>query len=241
MPQTRVVPVDADEDLAAKLDAEIDSGTPAVGVAGGDGSVAAGAAVAAHRRLPFAVFPAGTFNHFARDIGVETISDAADAVQAGGAVSVDLATVSADGQPRHFVNTASLGGYPDMVRLREKWEHRFGKWPAAAAALVRVLAAAQPLHLMLHGRRVSAWMLFVGNGPYVPRGLGPSWRPALDTGLLDVRYLRADVRLSRTRLVLAAITGALHRSRTYVQREVPSLRSACSAHRSRWPPTARFR
>ena len=51
----------------------------------------------------------------------------------------------------------------------------------------------------------------------------PAWRPALDTGLLDIRYLRADLRLSRTRFLLTAPTGALHRSRTYVQREAPAL------------------
>jgi undecaprenyl-diphosphatase len=77
--------------------------------------------------------------------------------------------------------------------------------------------------VVLDGRQISVWLLFVGNGPYHPRGMVPAWRPALDTGLLDIRYLRADLRLSRTRFVLAALSGALHRSRTYVQREAPSL------------------
>jgi diacylglycerol kinase family enzyme len=67
------------------------------------------------------------------------------------------------------------------------------------------------------------WLVFVGNGPYHPRGMVPAWRPALDSGLLDIRYLRADLRLSRTRFVLAALTGALYRSRVYVQREAPSV------------------
>jgi undecaprenyl-diphosphatase len=221
LPGARTVLVTPGEDVAARLVSEIDAGTSAVGVAGGDGSVAAGAAVAARCSLPFAVLPAGTFNHFARDVGIETISATADAVRGGNAVTVDLAIVIVNGSVRHFVNTASLGGYPDLVRLRTQWSPRIGRWPAMVVALARVLARAEPLRMTLNGREMSAWMLFVGNGPYEPRGMVPVWRPALDSGLLDVRYLRADVRLSRLRFAVAALSGALHRSRVYVQREMP--------------------
>ena len=48
------------------------------------------------------------------------------------------------------------------------------------------------------------WFLFVGNGPYHPKGMVPAWRPTLDSGLLDVRWLRADIRFSRTRAVVGA-------------------------------------
>lgn len=224
LPKARTLRIAPGEDVAARLASAIDGSTPAVGVAGGDGSVAAGAAVAARHGLPFAVLPTGTFNHFARDIGTETLADAANAVRAGHAVAVDLAMVTVDGTVRHFVNTASLGGYPDLVRLREQWSPRIGKWPAMVLALARVLAKAQPLRLTLNGRLVSTWMLFVGNGPYEPRGMAPAWRPSLDSGLLDVRYLRADVPMSRLRFAAAALSGALHHSRVYVQREVPCLR-----------------
>lgn len=223
LPAARTVVLDGD--VADRLEASVDAGTRAIGVAGGDGSVAAVAALAVHRSLPLAVLPTGTFNHFARDVGVETPADTVDALAAGNAVAVDLATVTVDGAERRaLVNTASLGGYPDLVRLRQRWRRRIGKWPASALALVRVLAGAKPLTLDVDGRRIEAWLLFVGNGPYHPRGMAPAWRPALDTGLLDIRYVRADVALSRTRFVLAAITGALHRSRTYVQREAPTVR-----------------
>src|SRR5918998_1040247 len=56
------------------------------GVAGGDGSVAAAAAVAPAHGLPLAVLPAGTLNHFARDLGVQTLEHAAEAVTEGSAV-----------------------------------------------------------------------------------------------------------------------------------------------------------
>jgi diacylglycerol kinase family enzyme/membrane-associated phospholipid phosphatase len=196
----------------------------ALGVAGGDGTVAAAAAVAATRQLPLLVIPAGTLNHFARDIGIDNIDDVHAATRTGRGVEVDLSTVRVDGdEPRWFVNTASLGGYPDMVRLREKLEKRWSKWPATVIALMRVLARSAPLRLTFHGETHLVWMLFVGNGRYRPNGFGPTRRPRLDTGLMDVRYIRADPRFSRLRFVVAALTGALHRSHTYRHLEISDL------------------
>lgn len=200
----------------------------ALGVAGGDGTVAAAAAVAGRRGLPLVVVPTGTLNHFARDVGVYDLQEAVDATQAGEAVAVDLGVVDIQGggrppHTRYFLNTASLGGYSDLVRLREKWEGRWGKWPAFAAALVASLRHAQPLRVKLDGKEQRLWTLFVGNGPYHPRGMVPAWRPQLDSGLLDIRYLRADRRFSRARAIIALALGALRHTRTYVQREAPSL------------------
>ncbi len=225
LPAARIVSLEEGVDVVTQLEAEIDRDTRAIGVAGGDGTVCAVAALAAQRQLPLVVLPTGTLNHFARDIGVTSIEDAADAVTKGEAVAVDLASVSVNrGKPRPFLNTASLGGYPDMVRLREKWQDRWGKWPAAAFALVRVLAAATPMRVRIDGRQRKVWILFVGNNQYHPRGMAPAYRPSLEDGLLDVRYLRADVPLSRLRFVLGAVTGALLHSRTYVQQEAHSVR-----------------
>jgi hypothetical protein len=67
----------------------------------------------------------------------------------------------------------------------------------------------------VNGRRISAWILFVGNGCYVPRGLAPAWRPRLEDGLLDVQYLRADLRFGRSRAVLATLLGVGEHSRSY--------------------------
>jgi hypothetical protein len=51
----------------------------------------------------------------------------------------------------------------------------------------------------------------------------PAWRPRLDSGVLDVRWMRADVRFSRLRVAAALILGALGHSRVYGQREVPEV------------------
>ncbi|MGH3921155.1 MAG: bifunctional phosphatase PAP2/diacylglycerol kinase family protein [Pseudonocardiaceae bacterium] len=165
-----------------------------------------------------------TLNHFARDIGVTEVSDAVEAVGVGSAMAVDLGGVQVDdAPPRWFVNTASLGGYPDLVQLREQRESRWGKWPAAAIALIRVLRESDPMLARIDGKPRLVWLVFVGNGLYRPRGFAAGARHRLDSGLFDIRYVRADVPLSRTRFLLGALSSALERSRTYVQQECAEL------------------
>lgn len=238
LPRAVVVRAEPDRDLDEQLDEAVAAHAgqvQAIGVAGGDGTVAAAAAVAGRRKLPLVVVPTGTLNHFARDVGVYDLQEAVDATGAGEAVAVDLGLI--DVHPGHgaeppsaevlrtrcFLNTASLGSYPDLVRLREKWQPRWGKWPAFAAALIVVLRRAEPVRIRIDGEWMSLWLLFVGNGPYTPRGMVPAWRPSLDTGLLDVRWLRADRRFSRLRAVTSLLLGALGHTRVYTQLEVPTL------------------
>ncbi|MBC3192058.1 phosphatase PAP2 family protein [Pseudonocardia sp. C8] len=223
------------EDMLEDAIAQLGPWVRAVGVAGGDGTVASAAAVADRHGLPLVVVPGGTLNHFARDVGIYDTQEAVDATEAGEAVAVDLALVEAHPgrlddpedvsvtRTRYFINTASIGSYPELVKLREQWQPRYGKWPAFAAALITVLRRSEKISVKIEGRWYKVWFLFVGNGPYHPRGAVPAWRPTLDSGLLDVRWLRADVRFSRLRVVAALILSALDHSRVYHQREVPRL------------------
>ncbi|SDC39734.1 undecaprenyl-diphosphatase [Geodermatophilus telluris] len=201
-------------------DAARAGGVRALGVAGGDGSMAAAAAVALEHGLPLVVVPAGTLNHFARDLGVETPQEAAAAVEEGRAVCVDVAEVN--GVP--FLNTASIGVYPEMVRRRDALEGRLGRWLATAVSAAQVLRGGAPVSMVVDGRPVEVWVLFVGNCRYTPRGLAPAWRPRLEDGLLDVQYLRADVPFSRTRAVLGALLGVSDRSSGYATAAAPEVR-----------------
>jgi undecaprenyl-diphosphatase len=182
--------------------------------------VAAAAAVALEAGLPLAVVPAGTLNHFARDVGLETPDEAADAVVSGSAVQVDVAEVN--GTP--FLNTAAIGAYPEMVRRRDRLSHRMGKWLAMTLAVAQVLRGGTPVSLVLNGRPLKVWILFVGNCCYTPRGLSPAWRPRLEDGLLDVQYLRADLRFGRTRAVLATLFGVSQHARSYAEFQAEEVR-----------------
>ena len=195
LPRAEVLETSPDTGVEELLGEAARSGrAKALGVAGGDGSVAAAAAVALGHGLPLAVVAAGTLNHFARDVGLETPQDTADAVVSGSAVRVDVADVN--GTP--FLNTASIGSYPEMVRRRDRLSGRMGKWLALTVAAAQVLRTGTPADLVVNGQPLKVWILFIGNGCYTPRGLAPAWRPRLEDGQLDVQYLRADVRFSRT-------------------------------------------
>jgi diacylglycerol kinase family enzyme/membrane-associated phospholipid phosphatase len=229
-PQATLLYPDAKTDLRNQIEEELHArgGTiRALAVAGGDGTVAAVASVAADYGLPLALIPAGTLNHFARDVGLQSMPEADTATDAGTAVGIDLGEVEIDGgdetERRWFVNTASIGGYPEMVRLREKLQQRHPKWPSAAIALIRTLRHAKPLSVKLNGTDAEIWWLFVGNGTYAPKGFTPSRRPALDTGLLDIRYLRADLPYSRLRFVLATVMSTLSASHVYQELDLPAL------------------
>src|SRR3954470_15927304 len=95
-----------------------------LGVCGGDGTVNAAAGIALDRGLPLAVLPGGTLNHFAYDLGVEDVRDLAPAVRRGEAVRVDVGRFAAGDRQGIFLNTLSLGVYPELVRERERWSGR---------------------------------------------------------------------------------------------------------------------
>ncbi|MFG2309162.1 bifunctional phosphatase PAP2/diacylglycerol kinase family protein [Streptomyces sp. NPDC048566] len=225
LPEAELVDCGPDGDFAALLAEAADRAAGAggvLGVCGGDGSVNAVARAAADRRLALAVFPGGTLNHFALDLGVPDVESAAVAVDRGEAVAVDIgAARTGTGERLRFLNTFSIGLYPELVRIRENLEARWGKWPAAAVALARVLRTAHPVELEVDGRPRRLWLLFAGNGRYVPDGFAPVFRPRLDDGLLDLRLVDGDRRLARTRVVAAALLGALHHSRVYTADRVP--------------------
>jgi diacylglycerol kinase family enzyme len=108
------VEMSMDESLDATVEKELRRGADAIAMAGGDGSQAVVAAIAAREGIPYACIPAGTRNHFALDLGVDRddVVGALDAFVDGGERIVDLAEVNG----RVFVNNVSLGLYGDAVQ-----------------------------------------------------------------------------------------------------------------------------
>lgn len=185
-----------------------------IGVCGGDGSINCAAQVALDEDRPLLVLPGGTLNHLARDLGIEDVDTAVEALKKGSAIEMDVATI--DGKV--FLNTASFGAYPDLVDAREQLEGKIGKWPALAFALVRVLRKGEPAKVEIDGRARKIWMIFIGNCRYHPSGFAPTWRERLDDGKLDIRIVDASAPFARLRLVASVLTGRLGRSKIYEQR-----------------------
>lgn len=188
-------------------------GLDAVVVAGGDGTVGTVAAAAAEHDVVLGVLPLGTFNHFAKDLGMPTdLAGAAAALVHGEVRRVDLAEVNG----RAFVNNSVVGTYPEMVAVRDQVREQRG-WGKVRAVPVAALAVARrfPLHrLDLEGPgyrrvRVRTPLLFVGNGVYDNGGGGQPERGALDDGRLGVAVARATTRVGFVRaMVRALVRGA---------------------------------
>ncbi|MDQ1384718.1 MAG: hypothetical protein QOG65_2097 [Actinomycetota bacterium] len=218
LPEARIVMPDTAAGIEPALREAVARGE-AIGIVGGDGSVNAAAGIAVEYDCPLLVVPGGTLNHFARDLGLESVDDAARALKRGQLVAVDVGLID-----RHvFVNTASFGSYSKLVEAREELESSIGKWAALGVALVRVLRENDPFEVMIDGRTRRIWMIFVGNCAYEPPGFAPTTRTRLDDGLFDVRIVDGSAPWARVRLILAALTGNLVRSRIYTRALVPAL------------------
>ena len=102
-----------DVDVSAWARDAVADGADLLGVAGGDGTQAAVAAVAAEHDIPFLVINAGTRNHFALDLGLNPAEPARclDALADGVERRIDIGVVGG----RAFVNNASFGAYAQMV------------------------------------------------------------------------------------------------------------------------------
>lgn len=187
-----------------------------VGVAGGDGTIRSVAelVVAAGSPPPLVPVPAGTLNHFARAVGIETLEDASSAAADGVEAAVDVGEVNG----RVFLNNSSVGAYARSVETRERLEERMPKRVARWIATWRELTEGEPFTASREGRRYRVWLVFVGNGRYGVELADARNRESLADGLLDVRVVRADLRLARLRLLGAIVLGQVARSRVLVRR-----------------------
>ena len=190
----RVVLLDtaAQQDIAELARRAVGEGADLLGVAGGDGTQALVAQVAAEYDLPFLVVCAGTRNHFAMDLGLDREDPARclDALTDGEELRVDLGTVG--GRP--FVNTVSFGAYAQIV---QRPEYRDSKAGTVLDALPDLLLgySGRPLRARADGTCLDDQQaLLVSNNPYArpdPLAAGGR-RPRLDRGTLGVIGVRVD-------------------------------------------------
>src|SRR5215213_6769123 len=177
----------AGDDLAALVRTAVQEGADAVAVAGGDGSQAVAAAVAARYDVPYACIPSGTRNHFALDLGVDRddVVGALDAFVDGGEHRVDLGEVNG----RVFVNNVSLGVYAEAVQRPGYRGAKMRTLVDTAAAVLGPGAGRSDLRWITPGGRTmqGAGIILVGNNQYRLGGAaGAGTRPALDRGLLGI-------------------------------------------------------
>ena len=180
------------EDLEVLVRGAIDRGADGLAMAGGDGSQAIVAAMAAERGLPYACVPAGTRNHFALDLGVDRddVVGALDAFVDGGERTVDLAEVNG----RVFVNNVSLGLYAEAV---QREGYRDAKLRTLLDTVPDVLGPdSGDLDLRWTGpgghAHHSGGAVLVSNNRYrLGRAVGSGTRPRIDDGQLGITVFGA--------------------------------------------------
>ncbi|MBN7440087.1 bifunctional phosphatase PAP2/diacylglycerol kinase family protein [Mycobacteroides abscessus] len=217
LPRTEIVELSKDDDVIEVMRAAAGR-AEVLAVGGGDGTVACAAGVAAETDRPLAVFPGGTFNHFAKDIGCESVAKTVDAIRRGSVSRVDLVYLN---ERQVVINTASIGSYPKFVQVREKLERRIGKPLAAVYAMLYVLRRDHPVRIRFDNKTIQTSLFFLGNSVYLPAGFAPSLRSRLDDGLIDVRILETGRRFSGVRILTALALGRLQRSPLYHELQVP--------------------
>jgi diacylglycerol kinase family enzyme len=180
------------DDLVQLVNDAVARGADALAAAGGDGTQALVASIAAAHDLPFACIPAGTRNHFALDLGVDRndVVGALDAFVSGGERRVDLAEVNG----RVFVNNVSLGLYAEAVQrtgyrdaklrtILDTVPDVMGTSEAGATADLRFTDSAGMA-------RTAAAVILVSNNAYrLGRLLASGTRPTISAGRLGIAVM----------------------------------------------------
>lgn len=184
-------------------------------VAGGDGTAAGAAQILAGSDTELGLLPLGTLNHLTRDLGIPAdLGEAADIAVNGQPAAIDVGEVNG----QIFVNNASIGLYPLMVRKREGLQRAKGwpKWlstlPAAFAVLERLPHHRLRLDWGKGERAIVTPLLFVGNNVYsLDRGeVGK--RGTLTDGKLSVYAIARRRRPALIWFALRALVGRAERS-----------------------------
>jgi diacylglycerol kinase family enzyme len=161
------------------------SGASVLGVAGGDGSLAAVAQAALETEASFVCIPFGTRNHFARDIGLDR-DDPLGALAAfdddGVERRIDVGKAGGD---RLFLNNVSFGVYAGLVHRRERHRRR-GEALARARALLQTGRHRHRLHARVNGEELPARVLLIGNNRYEVDLFTLGERTRLDAGELHL-------------------------------------------------------
>ena len=213
------------DDLRQLAADAITRGADVIGMAGGDGSQALVATVAAEHDLPHVVIPAGTRNHFALDLGLDRddVVGALDAFADGVERRIDLAEVNG----RVFVNNASLGLYAKIVQSPD---YRDAKIKTAADMLPGLIGPdATPLDLRFTGpdgtEYPTAQLILVSNDPYELDHIGGrGTRARLDAGTLGVVAARIDGPRQAHRFIALEAAGQVRRFEGWLEWDTAEFR-----------------
>jgi diacylglycerol kinase family enzyme len=225
--EARLSPFGPGEDVRELARRILKERPPVLVAAGGDGTISAVADVVRGTETALGVVPAGTMNHFAKDLGIALdVAEAARNIAEGRRIRVDVGEVNG----RCFVNNASLGIYADIVHKRTHQQRRLrrSKRSAMLWATLEVLGRSRLLDLRLEMEdrvlECRAPFVFVGNNDYILEGFNIGKRARLDAGILNVYTTRRYTVAGLLGLALRALFGRLRQADDFMESSVRSLR-----------------
>ncbi len=214
-----VVRVTRNLDCASLIRERMREGTRLFVAAGGDGTINAVIQPLVHTDAILGVIPVGTYNHFAKDLGIPlSWREALEVVVSGATRPIDTARIN----ERFFVNNISMGLYPELVARREEKGRDYPRWKArlyaAFGTLQKFPHVAVTLDSEHHQEVIRTPVLMISNNSYDLSRLGiEAPRLALEEGRLSVYWLHHMPRLALTRFVARYLAGRV--------REAPGFRS----------------
>jgi diacylglycerol kinase family enzyme len=177
--------------------------------AGGDGTINSVIQPLVNTDAIFGVIPVGTYNHFAKDLGIPLAwREALDVITSGETKPIDTARIN----ERFFVNNVSMGLYPELVARREEKGRDYPRWKArlfaAMATLRKYPHIAVTLESEHHQEVVRTHVLMISNNTYDLSRLGiEAPRLALEEGRLSVYWLPHVPRLALTSFIAHYLAG----------------------------------
>lgn len=192
----------------------IERGSHMIVAGGGDGTISSIASVLAGKGTILGVLPLGTFNHFAKDLGIPMeLEGAVHTLATGSITEVDAGQVNG----RIFINNSSMGLYASFVRHREnKQEQGQSKRRAAFPAAIKSLAEYRlfTIKVTVAGQQIvrETPIVFVGNNQYTMTGMEMGTRSRLDSGELSLVIPHSKGRLRLFWFSLRSLLGREYRS-----------------------------
>ena len=212
-PNARLVYWEPETDRMADLIDELEGeGRDLIVAAGGDGTIMAVASEMRDRKAAMGVLPLGTFNFFARGLGLpQEPQEAAEAILAGRAEKMSLGTVN--GQV--FLNNASLGIYPSILKQREDVYERWGRYRLLAhwSVIKTFLGFQRPMRLSIladgERREFRTPLLFVARSAYQIEHYGLEGTEAINGDRFAMFVAKAEGRAGLFRLAWRLVSRRL--------------------------------
>jgi len=183
-------------------------------IGGGDGTVSSAANLVINKEISLLVLALGTKNNFARDAAIPLDPlEAIDLLDRMHVQQIDAGEVNG----HIFINNATLGLYPKIVKEREKTEKQgWRKWWAKIVATIRVIKRIPRMRMSVEGEQISSTLftpfLFVGNNEYKEIMNSDFFRPSLSEGKLWLCIARSyglgSLLLMAWHLTVKGIKGA---------------------------------